>query len=90
VPASSRPPVRGEIWFVQLHIDPPEMGRRPVVIVSHDARNRNQRAHSVLAVPLTSAGENGLQSDSAACAEDVTVVLLANVVEVSAALSCLP
>jgi mRNA interferase MazF len=79
--------LRGEIWFVQLHVDPPEKGRRPVVVVSLDARNRHERADTVLVVPLTTsihknapthvflpAGETGLPSDSAARAEDITVV----------------
>lgn len=87
MPPPGRPALRGEIWFVQLHVDPPEKGRRPVVIVSMDARNRHERADTVLVVPLTtsihkdvpthlilSAGETGLQSDSAARAEDLTVV----------------
>jgi mRNA-degrading endonuclease toxin of MazEF toxin-antitoxin module len=91
---SSQTPLRGEIWFVQLPTDPPEKGRRPVVIVSHDARNRHERAETVLAVPLTtsihkdvpthvflSAGETGLQSDSAARAEDLTVLRKASLVE---------
>jgi mRNA interferase MazF len=86
-------PLRGEIWFVQLHVDPPEKGRRPVVIVSIDARNRHERADTVLVVPLTTsihketpthllltAGETGLQSDSAARAEDITVVRKQNLV----------
>jgi len=80
-------PLRGEIWFVQLHVDPPEKGRRPVVIVSLDARNRHERADTVLVIPLTTsihkdfpthvflpAAETGLQADSAARAEDITVV----------------
>jgi mRNA interferase MazF len=80
-------PLRGEIKFVQLPSDPPEKGRRPVVVVSLDARNRHERADTVLVVPLTTsihkeapthlflpAGETGLQSDSAARAEDITVV----------------
>lgn len=58
-----------------------------MVIVSVDARNRHERADTVLVVPLTTsihkgapthvqltAGETGLQSDSAARAEDITVV----------------
>jgi mRNA-degrading endonuclease toxin of MazEF toxin-antitoxin module len=81
-------PLRGEIWFMHLHVDPPEKGRRPVVIVSLDGRNRHERADTVLVVPLTTsvhkdapthvllpAGETGLPSDSAARAEDVSVVL---------------
>jgi mRNA interferase MazF len=80
-------PLRGEIWFAQLPVDPAEKGKRPVVIVSLDARNRHERAPTVLVVPLTTsihkdypthvflaAGETGLQADSAARAEDVTVV----------------
>jgi mRNA interferase MazF len=87
MPLTSRSPLRGEIWFVQLPVDPPEKGRRPVVIVSLDARNRHERADTVLVVPLTTrihkevpthvflpAGETGLQSDSAARAEDITTV----------------
>ncbi len=84
-------PLRGEIWFAQLHVDPPGKGKRPVIIVSIDARNRHERADTVLAVPLTTgvhrdfpthiflpAGETGLESDSAARAEDVTIVRKAN------------
>jgi mRNA interferase MazF len=93
-PPPSRIPLRGEIWFVQLTADPPEKGRRPVVIVSIDARNRHPRADTLLVVPLStsihkdspthiflSAGETGLQSDSAARAEDITVVRRQNLVE---------
>jgi mRNA-degrading endonuclease toxin of MazEF toxin-antitoxin module len=99
VPPSERSPLRGEIWFVQLHVDPPGKGRRPVVIVSLDARNRHERADTVLVVPLTtsihkqapthvflSAGETGLQSDSAARAEDITVVRKQSLIEPHASL----
>jgi mRNA interferase MazF len=84
---SERSPLRGEIWFVQLPSDPPGKGRRPVVIVSLDVRNQHERADTVLVIPLTtsihrdfpthvllSAGETGLQADSAARSEDITVV----------------
>lgn len=87
MPSPVKPPLRGEIWFVQLPSDPPAKGIRPVVIVSLDARNRHERADTVLAVPLTTSihkdvpthlllpsGETGLQADSAARAEDVTVI----------------
>lgn len=80
-------PRRGEIWFVQLPSDPPEKGRRPVVIVSLDGRNRHERASTVLVVPLSTnvlrsapthlllkAGETGLAEDSAARAESITEV----------------
>jgi mRNA-degrading endonuclease toxin of MazEF toxin-antitoxin module len=92
---ASKPPLRGEIWFVQLPVDPPEKGRRPVVIVSLDARNRHERADTVLVIPLSTsihkadhpthlllaAGETGLSEDSIARAEDVTVVRKVNLVE---------
>jgi mRNA-degrading endonuclease toxin of MazEF toxin-antitoxin module len=94
VPSPSKVALRGEIWFAQLPDDPPEKGRRPVVIVSLDARNRHERADTVLVVPLTTsvhkevpthvlltAGETGLQSDSAARAEDVTVLRKASLME---------
>jgi mRNA-degrading endonuclease toxin of MazEF toxin-antitoxin module len=94
VAAAQRTPLRGEIWFVQLHVDPPEKGRRPVVIVSLDARNRHERADTVLVIPLTisihkevpthillTAGETGLQTDSAARAEDITVVRKQSLIE---------
>ena len=81
-------PGRGEIWFVQLATDPPEKGRRPVLIVSSEARNRRPAADTVLVVPLSTSvhktdnpthlllrgGETGLQEDSIARAEDVTTI----------------
>ncbi len=92
---ANRMPARGEIWFVQLPVDPPEKGRRPVVVVSLDARNRHERADTVLVIPLStsvhkadhpthlllSAGELGLSEDSIARAEDITVVRKVNLVE---------
>ena len=91
---SKRLPRRGEIWFVKLHVDPPDKGLRPVLIVSVDARNQHERADTVLAVPLTTSvhkevpthilftsAETGLSSDSAARAEDVTVIRKDNLVE---------
>jgi mRNA-degrading endonuclease toxin of MazEF toxin-antitoxin module len=82
-----RVPLRGEIWYVELHTDPPGKGRHPVVIVSLDARNRHERAETVLVIPLTTTihknvpthvylapGETGLREPSAARAEDITVV----------------
>ncbi len=94
MPQGNKHPRRGEIWFVQLHVDPPGKGRRPVLIVSLDARNRHERADTVLVVPLTTsvhktapthvflpAGETGLQADSAARAEDITVVRKQSLIE---------
>lgn len=81
-----RIPLRGEIWYVNLPTDPVGKPPRPVVIVSHDARNRHPRADSVMVAPLTgsvereaetrirlSPGETGLYPSSI-CAEDVTQV----------------
>ncbi len=94
--SAARPkmPLRGEIWFAQLYSDPPKKGRRPVIIVSVDARNRHERVNTVLAVPLSTrihkdfsvhlflpAGETGLQSDSIARAQDIAVVLKADLAE---------
>jgi mRNA interferase MazF len=90
-----RMPTRGEIWFVQLSVDPPEKGRRPVVIVSLEARNRHERAETVLVIPLSTSvhkashpthlllatGETGLAEDSIARAEDITVVRKTHLVE---------
>lgn len=65
-----------------------------MLIVSIDARNRHERADTVLVVPLTTsihqnvpthvflpAGETGLSFDSAARAEDITVVRKERLVE---------
>jgi mRNA-degrading endonuclease toxin of MazEF toxin-antitoxin module len=89
-----RVPLRGEIWFTQFHVDPPGKGRRPVIIVSTDTRNRHERAETVLIVPLTTsvhkeipthvyltAAETGLSEDSAARAEDISVVRKQSLVE---------
>ena len=93
MPLPSKHSLRGEIWFAKLYVDPPDKGLRPVVIVSLDARNRHERADTVLAVPLTTsvhkdvpthvylaAGETGIQSDSAARAEDITTIRKSNLV----------
>lgn len=91
---TKRLPRRGEIWFVKLHVDPPDKGLRPVLIVSVDARNQHERSDTVLAIPLTTSihknvpthihftsAETGLSSDSAARAEDMTVIRKDNLVE---------
>lgn len=90
--AEPRQPSRGEIWFVQMHTDPPDKGRRPVVVVSIKARNRNPRASTVLVVPLSttpkrspthvelSAGETGLEP-SVAKAEDISAIPKARLIE---------
>src|SRR5579859_7257182 len=79
---------RGQIWFLQLPTDPPEKGRRPVIVVSSDARNLRDAADTVLVIPLSTsvhkpaspthllllAGETGLLADCIARAEDLTTV----------------
>jgi mRNA-degrading endonuclease toxin of MazEF toxin-antitoxin module len=40
-------PRQGEIWFVELPTDPARKSPRPIVIVSLDARNQNDRALTV-------------------------------------------
>ena len=91
---AQRFPLRGEIWWTNFHTDPPEKGRRPVIIVSPDTRNRHERATTVLVIPLStsvhklgpahmllSAGETGLRMDCAAQADNIAVVLRANLLE---------
>lgn len=101
--ALQRMPSRGEIWFAQLATDPPQKGRRPVLIVSSEARNRHERADTVLVAPLStsihkgavpthlllSAGETGLQEDSIVRAEDITTVRKASLLEPRAGLRTL-
>jgi len=78
---------RGQIWWVQMPTDPPEKGRRPILIVSSDARNRHERASTVLVVPLSTSihkdspthtllqpRETGLPEPCVAQAENVTVI----------------
>ncbi len=86
-PAPARLPSRGEIWWANLPTDPPEKGRRPVIIVSPDGRNHHPRANSVLVVPLSPSvqvmrpahlllrmGETGLPADSAAQTDNITTL----------------
>jgi mRNA-degrading endonuclease toxin of MazEF toxin-antitoxin module len=88
-----RSPLRGEIWYVKLATDPHDKAERPVVIVSLDARNRHERANTVLVAPLTgsiekqvqthiqlSPGETGLNISCVRC-EDITVVRKESLVE---------
>lgn len=79
-------PSRGEIWFVQFPTDPPEKGRRPVLVVSPDARNQAPRAATVLVVPLSTTparfethveippGESGLAESSTLRCEDISTI----------------
>jgi mRNA-degrading endonuclease toxin of MazEF toxin-antitoxin module len=78
---------RGEIWFVKVPSDPPGKNLRPVVIVSTDARNRHERATTVLAVPLSTTlrgnvpthirlqpGETGLKETCEAQGENIATI----------------
>jgi mRNA-degrading endonuclease toxin of MazEF toxin-antitoxin module len=84
---TAKPPSRGEIWYVKLQTDPADKAPRPVIVVSDDSRNHHPKADTILVVPLTttihkevpthlylSPGETGLQEQSSARAEDITVV----------------
>ena len=88
-----RTPLQGEIWFVKLPTDPPDKRERPVVIVSVDARNKHERASTVLVAPLSgsveraapthmrlSPGETGLYP-SCVKGEDLTVVRKESLIE---------
>ncbi|HEY4378968.1 MAG TPA: type II toxin-antitoxin system PemK/MazF family toxin [Acidobacteriaceae bacterium] len=91
---ATRFPQRGEIWWTNFPTDPPDKGRRPVIVVSPDARNRHERATTVLVIPLSTsihklgpahmllrAGETGLRMDCAAQADNIAVVIRANLRE---------
>ncbi len=86
-PQAIRYPQRGEIWWTRFPTDPPDKGRRPVIVVSTDWRNLHPRANTVLVIPLSTSilksgsthlllrtGETGLREDSIAKAEDICTV----------------
>jgi mRNA-degrading endonuclease toxin of MazEF toxin-antitoxin module len=88
---TERFPQRGEIWWTNFHTDPPDKGRRPVIVVSPDVRNRHPRASTVLVIPLSTSvhklgpahvllrsGETGLGIDCAAQADNIAVVMRSN------------
>jgi mRNA-degrading endonuclease toxin of MazEF toxin-antitoxin module len=92
--AVQRFPQRGEIWWTNFHTDPPEKGRRPVLVVSPNARNQHERATTVLVVPLSTsihklgpadlllhAGETGLRMDCAAQADNIAVAVRDDLLE---------
>jgi mRNA-degrading endonuclease toxin of MazEF toxin-antitoxin module len=79
-------PLRGEIWDVDFPSDPPGKGRRPVLIVSPNGRNKHPRATTVLVVPFSmtlseypthirlAAGQTGLPETSELQPEQITAV----------------
>lgn len=86
-PPAGRYPLRGEIWWTRFPTDPPDRGRRPVVVVSTDGRNCQPRSNTVLVIPLSTsihksrpadlllrAGETGLRADSVAQADNISTV----------------
>ncbi len=87
MPPAGRYPLRGEIWWTRFPTDPPDKGRRPVIVVSTDGRNRQPRSNTVLVIPLSTsihksrpadlllrAGETGLRADSVAQADNISTV----------------
>jgi mRNA-degrading endonuclease toxin of MazEF toxin-antitoxin module len=79
--------MRGEIWWTQFPTDPPDKGRRPVIVVSTNGRNTHPRANTILVIPLSTSiqklgpahlllrsGETGLREDSAAQADNLCVI----------------
>ena len=90
----ARYPLRGEIWWTHFPTDPPEKGRRPVVIVSTDGRNCHPRSNTVLVIPLSTSiqnsrpaelflrsGETGLREDCVAQADNICTVRRADLHE---------
>ena len=90
--------VRGEIYFMDLapRSGSEQMGRRPCIVVSHDAFSANPRWQSVTVVPLTTAerwqraspttvhfevGNFGLPRACAALAHQVTTLDKSKIVE---------
>lgn len=79
-------PLRGEIWDVDFPSDPPGKGRRPVLIVSPNGRNRHPKATTVLVVPFSTTlspypihirlapGQTGLPDTSELQPEQITAV----------------
>jgi mRNA-degrading endonuclease toxin of MazEF toxin-antitoxin module len=75
---------------VKLPVEPPDKGRRFVVIVSSDAQNHHPRATTVLVVPLSTTlsnarrlqlkpGETGLAETSEVWANCITTVRKADI-----------
>jgi mRNA-degrading endonuclease toxin of MazEF toxin-antitoxin module len=78
-------PSQGEIWVVKLPTEPPDKGRRYVIVVSSDAQNHHPRANTVLVVPLSTTlserglpqlkpGETGLNETSEVWANGITTI----------------
>jgi mRNA interferase MazF len=59
---------RGEVWWAQLEprSGSEQRGRRPVVVLSHDAFNEVETWHSVIVVPLTTSKRQQLRGPTVA------------------------
>lgn len=90
----ARYPLRGEIWWTHFPTDPPDKGRRPVVVVSVNGRNCQPRLNTVLVIPLSTsirksrpadlllrAGETGLREDCVAQTDNICTVRRADMDE---------
>lgn len=95
---------RGEVWWVELRplSGSEQQGRRPAIVVSHDALNGAEAWRSIVVVPVTTsrrqairrlttapleAGEGGLQRDSVALCHQVTTLDRGEFVERAGVLS---
>jgi len=93
---------RGDIYMadVRPRCGSEQMGRRPVIIVSHDGFNRIPQWHSLIAVPVSSssrhrgptvvempAGSAGLDRDSVALCHQVTTLDRSKLLKLLGALS---
>ncbi len=84
-------PSQGEIWVVKLPTEPPDKGRRFVIVVSSDAQNHHPRATTVLVVPISTTltnsgrlqlnpGETGLEEKSEVWANGITTIRKADLI----------
>lgn len=95
---------RGEVWWVELRprSGSEQQGRRPAIVVSHDALNSVDAWRSIVVVPVTTSkrqakrhltivpiqvGEGGLQRDSIALCHQVTTLDRSKFVERAGILS---
>ena len=59
---------RGEVWWARLapRSGSEQRGRRPVVVLSHDAFNEVETWRSVIVVPVTTSSRQGLRGPTMA------------------------
>ncbi|HKB69227.1 MAG TPA: type II toxin-antitoxin system PemK/MazF family toxin [Thermoanaerobaculia bacterium] len=58
---------RGDVWWAELRprSGSEQRGRRPVIVVSHDAFNESPGWQSVIVVPLSTSGAQGRRGPTA-------------------------